>query len=93
MNPTFGQILRGARMGYHWSKKHQAMIRIHGEGPFYVHICPPAQLPSYTKGGEHWMWWENPKILEECKAIADIKSVTQPIFLTVGEDGELLENK
>lgn len=93
MSPTFGQVLRGARLGYHWSAKHQAMVRVAGDGPFQIWLCPPGQLPSAPTKGEFRVWWEKPEILDACPALAGIKRVKQPIQITVGERGELLEER
>jgi hypothetical protein len=89
--PTLGQTLRASRLGYHWSKKHQCMIYISGDGSFTVRLCPADQLPRSGHKEMHRCWWDTPEILAECPVLSRIKAVRQPISLTIGDDGELLQ--
>lgn len=90
--PTFGQFLRGARLGFMWCREVRAMMRLSGDGPFIVELCPPACLPNGGRGGLHRVWWEKDRdaIVGGILPLKRIKAVKKPVVFLVGEDGELL---
>ena len=98
--PTFGQTIRGMRLGYRWSDKHQTMVRISDCGPhFEVRLCPPDQLPKGHWRGEnkeHRCWWEKKdgaggvELLDMIAPMRQIKAVKQPIRFVVDNDGLLV---
>lgn len=57
--PTFGQTIRGARLGYAWMPSIGAFVRISpaGGNDWLVEAVPPERLPKSTRG-EHVVWWE-----------------------------------
>lgn len=90
--PTFGQLIRGARLGFMWCREVQAMMRLSGDGPFTVELCPPDKLPTAGSGGLHRIWWEKDRdaIVGGIVPLRRIKTVKRPIRFCVGEDGNLL---
>lgn len=93
--PTFGETIRGARLGYHWSARHAAMVRISDRGPhFEVRMCPPAQLPKgleKNRNLEYRCWWEsNVDLLTEIVPLRSIKSVKAPLRFLVDDSGHLV---
>jgi hypothetical protein len=93
VSPTFGQIIRAARLGYHWSAKHGAMIRMSDCGPHTeVLICPPGQLPTHARENQmHRCWWE---CKEDCLSmivpLRGIKAVKKPIRMLIDDGGNLV---
>lgn len=97
MRPTFGQMIRAARLGYHWSPKHEAMIRIADCGPhFEIRLCPPDQLPKgpdKTNGPEyHRCWWEEKSVdvLSMIEPLKRVKAVHARIRFLVDNDGRMV---
>ena len=89
--PKFGQMIRGARLGFHWHPKYQAMIRVSVAGPasWLIEVCPPEQLPHIAGGDKYICWWESgedPFTL--CPAMENLPVPPLCRFsFTVGEDG------
>jgi len=92
--PTFGQTIRGARLGYRWSEKHGAMIRISDAGPssWVVDLCPADQLPIANRKDSqtHRCWWEGENVLQHIEPLKHVKLVKQPVRIVVGDDGRLI---
>jgi len=92
--PTFGQTIRGARLGYHWSEKHGAMIRISdaSASSWEVELCPPDQLPVAKRKDNptHRCWWEGENVLEHIEPLKGIKLVKRPVRIVIGDDGRLI---
>lgn len=90
--PTFGQVIRGARLGYHWSAKHGCMIRIDADGPPHqIALCPPEALPK-GKGKHasenHRCWWDEPEVLDLVPDLNAVRGVKKPIVFHVDDNGE-----
>lgn len=87
--PTFGNMIRGARLGFHWSEPLQAMVRIDANGPpWTVTMCPAEKIPNGRKG-THLVWWEaveNP--LAYSRAINAEAFPQNVVVFSIGEDGE-----
>lgn len=87
--PTFGNMIRGSRLGFHWSAELQAMVRIDAEGPpWKVTMCPPNKIPNGIKG-THLVWWEvadNP--LAYSQAVNAEAFPQNVVVFSIGEDGE-----
>ena len=92
--PTFGQFLRGCRLGFRWHPILKAMVRIEAEGDhFIVQMCPPGQIPSGgRKGARHFAWWESDdgfKVFGLSRAIMEHTEPKSLIQIAVDDDGEL----
>lgn len=87
--PTFGNMIRGARLGFHWSEPLKAMVRIDAEGPpWKVTMCPPSMIPNTSKG-RFLVWWEaadNP--LAYSRAVNANGCPRNVVSFSIGEDGE-----
>jgi hypothetical protein len=92
--PTFGMMIRAARLGYRWQKPMGAFVRMSTPSPgvLAVQLHPLAliecsrgrQAPSY-----HLIWWEKPNLLGILMAehpelgLARIRRVRRPIYFEV----------
>lgn len=60
---TFGKALRAARLGYGFSEKHRAFIRLSDpmSGKVHISVVPEDKLiPATAPGKYHRCWWEGP---------------------------------
>lgn len=83
--PTFGNVLRGARLGFHWSGPHGAFIRIRDCGPdrFTVEAVTPDVIASMggrkQKRVEFRCWWERDayepefSVVDNCGPLVDLR--------------------
>jgi hypothetical protein len=83
-------MLRGCRIGFHWHPKTESMIRLSVEGDhFRVWICPPALLPSGKLSPVgHLCWWDDPKLIDLCPAIAAHARPDRLVCFCVDDDGK-----
>ena len=88
--PTFGNMIRGARLGFHWSEPLQAMVRIDAEGPpWRVTMCPARNIPKSGEKGAHLVWWEaeeNP--LAFSRAVNAEANPRNIVTFSIDEQGE-----
>ncbi len=91
--PSFGNMIRGARLGFHWSEPLKAMVRIDAEGPpWKVTMCPPGKIPNSgpkTGTGRFLAWWEvadNP--LAYSRAINVEANPREVVTFSINESGE-----
>lgn len=89
--PTFGQVLRGYRLGFRYHRVFEAMIRISIDGPLIrVWMCPPDALPSRKLHPLlHVNWWEHGggELLALSPAIIDHARPTRLVQFTVDDEG------
>lgn len=81
--PTFGAVLRGARLGWHWSARHGGFIRLSVEGTKAVVQLHPNSLMPSRKGGDYVCWWEDPGLLDCIPQLRRVVKVRRPIYFTV----------
>ena len=89
--PTFGSVIRAARLGYHWSHKHGCFIRIGGDGPpWEISLAPNGVIPN-RRSGEHFrVWWENEdrdEVLDMILPLRGVRGVKKPIIFFVDDEG------
>lgn len=91
--PGFGPRLRGYRLGWRWSERHGAMIRMSTNGTANViELCPPNAIPSVTtKTGYHREWWNTPEILEMLPWLTPIKRIKKYVKVEVDDNGEIIQ--
>lgn len=90
---TFGQTLRGARLGYHWHPKLRAMMRMTVDGPTYiVWLCPPDRLPSGVSRSypRYRCWWEGHDPVPLSPVLRDMCAVTEPLCFRLDGEGNLI---
>lgn len=93
---TFGTLVRGLRLGYGYSHKHQCFIRIDAEGPpWQITLAPNGGIPSRVRrgSGNHVVWWENSEskvILDHILPLANIRGVHKLVQFHVNYEGELV---
>lgn len=88
--PTFGNMIRGARLGFHWSGELQAMVRIDASGPpWTVTMCPADKIPKAGGKGAYLVWWEaaeNP--LAYSRAVNAEAFPQSVVVFSIDEQGE-----
>ena len=88
--PTFGSVVRGARLGYHWSHRHGCFIRISGDGPpWEIRLAPNGGIPSRSDG-EYRVWWEHEdreEVLDMILPLRNVRGVKRPIAFFVDDEG------
>lgn len=89
--PTFGQTIRGARLGFRWHHALEAMIRISVDEPYIrVWMCPPDHLPSgKLHPNVYSCWWERSgvELLAISPAIVAHARPARLVQFTVDDDG------
>lgn len=86
--PTFGTMIRALRLGFNYSSKHDAYIRMEGSGPWIVVVCGISQLPRRTCG-KCIVWWEKGMdILEMVVPLRGLKSPRERKTFVVDERGK-----
>jgi len=93
--PTFGETLRGARLGFRWHEKLKVMIRMTVVGElFRIHLCHPSSLPTGAKGEKFVCWWESKEDLPMMSsAIRNVQSsaISGSLVLYVDDNGNRVE--
>lgn len=91
--PTFGSVVRGLRLGYHWSHRHQCFIRIGGDGPpWEIRLAPNGGIPSRTSNEHFRVWWENEdreEVLNMIEPLRNVRGVKKPILFFVDDEGRI----
>lgn len=89
--PTFGSVLRGARLGYRWSHKHRCFIRIGSDGPpWEIRLAPSGGIPNHPSKSEYRVWWEaeDPNaVLDMILPLRNVRGVRRLITFFVDDDG------
>lgn len=89
--PTFGSVVRGARLGYHWSHRHGCFVRISGDGPpWEIRLAPNGGIPNVSSKSEYRVWWEHEdheEILELIIPLRNVRGVKKPIMFFVDDKG------
>ena len=81
--PSFGAVLRGARLGWRWSEKHGCFVRLSVNGDrCVVQLYPNALMPSH-KNGEYVCWWDDPALLDQIDELKGVRKVKRPIYFEV----------
>lgn len=89
--PTFGSVLRGYRLGYHWSDKHGCFIRLSGtREPFRIDLAPDGGVPAKALKEDYRCWWDKPEVLDMCEPLKMIRGVKKPITFYVSESGDAI---
>lgn len=75
--PSFGDYLRAARLGWHWSEAHGCFVRTSDLSPetFLVEVAPAGLIPAECSDGLYRCWWEGPKgdaILQHCAVLQGV---------------------
>jgi hypothetical protein len=77
---VFGQYIRAARLGFHWSEPHRAFIRMRDAGPgrYMIEACAPGTIGARHEPGEtHRVWWDDKEagetLLNHCAPLVDLR--------------------
>ncbi len=87
--PSFGAMLRGARLGWRWSQKHGGFVRLSVVGHNAVVQLWPNELMPSRKSGEYVVWWDDPSLLDGIAELRPITRVKRPIYFEVPLNREL----
>jgi hypothetical protein len=61
-SPTYGQYIRGCRIGFRYAPSLRCMMRIEAHEPlFRVELCHPTAMPSGPDKTPYVCWWEDKK--------------------------------
>lgn len=90
--PPLGHFIRGCRMGFYWSHKHNGFIRISGSGPFLIECCPTVEN-RYKSKEPHRVWMEDPDILLGIKPLERVTRIRKHFEFWVDDVGELVASK
>jgi len=97
MTTRFGAMLRGARLGFQWSRRHQALIRISivSDELLRIEVAPP---DYYFEGNDkvetHVCWWERgsaegEEVLNMCDPLRDKTGPWKRETYIVDNEGKL----
>ena len=92
-DPSFGTMIRAARLGWGLAKQHGCFIRMSDlpDKCTLMEFCPIHEVPNKKDKGNHRVWWENGReILGLIPWIKDLKKVHKPFAVTVDDDGEIV---
>lgn len=93
---TLGTRIRAARLGFRWSAKHGAWVRIVGGNwqAIRVDVAPEEDIPSEKIKGRHIepyrVWWEDPGILDGIRLLKHVTRVRKPFSFIIDDSGELV---
>ncbi len=93
IHPPFGAILKGFRLGFHWSGPHQCFIRLSPAGKLCRMELAPGNngakgIPNKSPSEEHICWWDDRKILDLIEPLKWIKAVHKPVTIYLDDAGK-----
>lgn len=91
--PSFGTMIRAARLGWGLAREHGCFIRMSdaGESRSQIELCPLNEVPSKKSlGGHHRVWWESPDILKKIPWLIRIRKVHKYIVVIVDDEGAIV---
>lgn len=94
MNRSFGTNIRAARLGYHWSERHGAFIRMATVGPrTFIELAPVSGVPnkSAAKVKEHRCWWEEVGILDLIPWLRNVRRIKRYVAVEVDDNGNIVK--
>lgn len=93
--PSFGTMIRATRLGWGWSRKHKAFIRMSDRPNMhtFIELVPMhGVLKTKCKGGEHRCWWDKgQEILDMIPWLKDVRQVRKSIGVLVDEHGAIVK--
>lgn len=93
--PSLGPTIRAARLGWHWSNRHGAFIRISTPDDMrnVIELAPVDDIPTAKLKGDHRRWWDSPEILDMIPGLSMVNRVKKYIRFEVDEHGEAINPK
>jgi hypothetical protein len=94
--PSVGSNIRAARLGFKWSERHGAFIRMStpSKDRTLIELAPRDGVPTRKcKGevGDFRVLWETPQILDMLPWLRGIRRVKKFISVNVDDNGNILE--
>jgi hypothetical protein len=91
--PSFGSRIRAYRLGYAWSNRHGAFIRIATDGPKnIIELAPASGVPKKTAVKEYRVWWEQPQMLDMIPWLRGVRRIKKPVRVEVDDNGEIVRS-
>lgn len=89
---AFGDYIRAARLGFHWSPLLEAFLRISDApgGRWLAELSPPGRLPSNGSGKKHRRWWDDQdpdELVRLSPALLKRARPPAPVSLLLDDDG------
>lgn len=94
--PTLGPMIRAHRLGWRWSDRHGAFIRMSDAGPDHtlIELAPADGVPGgKTKGGFYRCWWEGEDVLGLIPWLRNITRVHKLISVVVDDHGTITQTR
>jgi len=91
--PGFGSRLRAYRLGWRWSNRHGANIRMTTAGNLnIVELCPANEVPRHkSETGNFRCWWDQSDILDMLPWLQPIRKIKKYVRVLVNEEGEIVQ--
>lgn len=94
MTRTFGSNIKAARLGYHWSERHGAFIRMVTVGSrMFVELAPASGVPnkSETKSKDYRCWRDDDSILDRIPWLRNVRRIKRYVAVEVDERGNIVK--
>ena len=95
--PSFGTMIRAARLGWGHAKRHGCFIRMSDADGMNsrIELCPLHKIPSErTAHKNHRCWWENGQsILDEIPWLKPVRAIKRYVCVVVDEAGSILRSE
>lgn len=91
-SPSFGTMIRAARLGWGLSRKHGCFIRMVDLGldKNVIELCPIHNVPSKkSENRTYRVWWEQPGILDLIPWLRRVREIKRYIRVVVNDVGEI----
>lgn len=97
-HPMFGSVLKGYRLGFAFSSKHGAFIRMTPVGNLCrLEAVPSDQgakaIPNGVNKELHVCWWDEPELLDLVEPLKGIKRVRKAFTIYLDDDGKRVSSK
>jgi hypothetical protein len=94
--PHLGPRIRAARLGWGYSAKHGAFIRISDAGEHHrIELCPPDGVPSRKSPdhGNYRVWWEGESPLGLIPWLKPVRRIKRYVCVVVDDHGTILRSE
>lgn len=93
---SFGSNIRACRLGYHWSERHGAFVRMITDGiRNFIELAPVDAVPTkgikFLRSRHHRRWWSDPAILDELPWLRNVRRIKRYVAVEVDDDGNIIK--
>lgn len=89
----FGANIRACRLGFHWSERHGAFIRMSTAGERNIVELTPADavpMKGVKSRDRYRVWWDDPAILDALPWLRNVRRIKRYVAVEVNDDGEIV---